>query len=938
MKTLNKSLSLVLLIIIISTQNLFSQILISDNIGTANGSAMLEVASTTKGMLIPRMTTDQRNTLGNLATTEPGLLVFDTDSVSFFIYGKTAKGTNGWVNLSNGGTVWEKSGNNIYLSSSNYNVGIGTNTPNKKFVLKAQNDNDTLFEIQDKDGKSLMIITPTLTKFYFNESNKKGIAGGFAVGRYATAKTTSDTALFIVTPDSTRVYTSGLASTVEAGGFAVGRYATAKGNPIKFFNTNIHNTRIYTDGDAKKGIAGGFAVGRYATAKGENTHKYFFADIDSTRIYTDGSETKGIAGGFAVGRYTKAKGTSSNYMYMVPDNYFIGHQAGDSIQKSSHTGKYNLFCGYESGLSDTSGSYNSFYGYQTGYKNTDGSDNLFLGYQSGYNNTFGSENIFLGVNSGYSNTSGDNNIFLGDSSGFFNTIGNNNVFLGIDAGNKNTTGYQNVFVGRSAGHENTVGHRNIFIGSWTGFQNETGEYNVFMGNSAGNQNTSGFHNVFIGTASGHDNINGFQNTCIGFRSAAETDSSKLNVIIGAYAGSEKNLGDVNTIIGTYAASNGGTGEANTIIGIAAGNQNIGDENTMIGSHAGDNNITGSTNVFIGSGSGRYNNGNENTIVGPLAGYDSKGSSNVFLGLNAGRASQVSNRLYISNWAADSSQALIYGEFDNKVLGLNAYVGIGTSVPATNTKLHVRQSGTPLSTQNAGTVACFQSNLNTWYWSRISVIAGNTGSSVIDFGDADLQNISYIRYDHSNDGMYFQTNGSEQMIINSSGNIGVGTNNPSSKLEIYGATQNIKISNTAETESGLIFNDTGDASSQYAKILYNSGNNKLNFYNANATAKLTVNTTGVNIGEGTTFKKIQAGSFNVGTNTGGGIKTVTINFPSAFANNPNVNVTVKGQDYSDVFAVTTRNVGTNSFQVNIYRVDSSGGVWGQTLYLDWYAWE
>ena len=50
----------------------------------ADNSAMLDVQATDKGVLIPRLTTEQRNLLA--ATAATGLLVFDSDSNAFFFY------------------------------------------------------------------------------------------------------------------------------------------------------------------------------------------------------------------------------------------------------------------------------------------------------------------------------------------------------------------------------------------------------------------------------------------------------------------------------------------------------------------------------------------------------------------------------------------------------------------------------------------------------------------------------------------------------------------------------------------------------------------------------------------------------------------------------------------------------------------------------------
>lgn len=60
---------------------------------TPDASSMLDVQSTTKGMLIPRMDTSQRTVIASPAT---GLMVFDTDTQSFWFFSGT------WTELSSG--------------------------------------------------------------------------------------------------------------------------------------------------------------------------------------------------------------------------------------------------------------------------------------------------------------------------------------------------------------------------------------------------------------------------------------------------------------------------------------------------------------------------------------------------------------------------------------------------------------------------------------------------------------------------------------------------------------------------------------------------------------------------------------------------------------------------------------------------------------------
>ncbi|MBI4931130.1 MAG: hypothetical protein HY841_10230, partial [Bacteroidetes bacterium] len=66
-----------------------ASLLAQDNVGigtnTPNASAILEMLSSNKGMLAPRVTTAQRNAIVVNASTD-GLLVFDTSFGCFFYY------------------------------------------------------------------------------------------------------------------------------------------------------------------------------------------------------------------------------------------------------------------------------------------------------------------------------------------------------------------------------------------------------------------------------------------------------------------------------------------------------------------------------------------------------------------------------------------------------------------------------------------------------------------------------------------------------------------------------------------------------------------------------------------------------------------------------------------------------------------------------------
>ncbi|MEN9415061.1 MAG: hypothetical protein RLZ62_1365 [Bacteroidota bacterium] len=100
-----------------------------------DNSAELDVSSTTKGLLAPRMTQAQR-----LAITNPaqGLIVYQTDGTAGFYYNAGSSGTPGWVILLNGnssipagnvtGTVAVANGGtgSSTASGARTNLGLGT--------------------------------------------------------------------------------------------------------------------------------------------------------------------------------------------------------------------------------------------------------------------------------------------------------------------------------------------------------------------------------------------------------------------------------------------------------------------------------------------------------------------------------------------------------------------------------------------------------------------------------------------------------------------------------------------------------------------------------------------------------------------------------------------------------------------------------------------
>jgi hypothetical protein len=370
--------------------------------------------------------------------------------------------------------------------------------------------------------------------------------------------------------------------------------------------------RIYVD-DGAKGSKGGFAVGGFGLEKDAFSDKYMDVSREGVNIYLDTDPlTKTKKGGFAVGSLDMAKGTVQKLLDVNMDcvRVFI-----DDLPGKPTKGGFAV-SGFETGK---------------------GPDDNFLkvdltkikaGKVEYINLT--PQNTFIGE------LAGKNNALAGDNGAY-------NSFIGYQSGFNNTSGHHNTYIGWKAGYN--VGpdaHYNIFIGNSTGYNNY-GSNNIFIGDRSGNRNTSGTQNVFI----------------------------------GLQAGQKNKTGNNNMFLGSNAGQRDSTGSNNTFVGTAAGQYNIvGSDNVYMGWRAGNVNNAGS-NVMIGVDAGSLATGSNNVFLGYQAGYNANtgGSGSLFLGYQAGYYETGSNKLYITNikgtnLADGKAKALIYGEFDNKIVTIN----------------------------------------------------------------------------------------------------------------------------------------------------------------------------------------------------------------------------------------------------------------------------
>ena len=148
----------------------FSQSVAVNNDGTdAHPSAMFEIKSNNKGLLIPRMSTAERTAIDNPAT---GLIVYDTDLDRFYFHG-----SSGWIEVTAGGTsnYWSLNGTHIFKNNGG-NVGIGISIPGAALHIKR--DLEALRLEGSFSYLSLYNNTNAYTGFFGLGSNQNNVALG----------------------------------------------------------------------------------------------------------------------------------------------------------------------------------------------------------------------------------------------------------------------------------------------------------------------------------------------------------------------------------------------------------------------------------------------------------------------------------------------------------------------------------------------------------------------------------------------------------------------------------------------------------------------------------------------------------------------------------------------------------------------------------------
>ena len=285
--------------------------------------------------------------------------------------------------------------------------------------------------------------------------------------------------------------------------------------------------------------------------------------------------------------------TDNGYKLQVNGDATInGHWVGlggGSVSTNVVLGQYNL-------NNNVSGGSNTAIGYSALSYNT-ASNNTAVGRQAAYNNTTGSI-VAVGYQAGYGNTTGGSNTFIGHQAFQNNTTASGNTALGLQAG-RNIIGSNNTVLGAGAVLVGSGGNNLTVVGR-EALYNNTQSNNTAIGYKAARSNTSGSI-VAVGYEAGFSNTTSVGVTAIGY-SALRSSTGSDNTSVGYASLFNNTTGIRNTAVGKDALVTNSTGQDNVAIGESALRNNTSSFNTAIGHNAGDANTSGSNNIFIGKDS------------------------------------------------------------------------------------------------------------------------------------------------------------------------------------------------------------------------------------------------------------------------------------------------------------------------------------------------
>lgn len=328
-------------------------------------SAILELSSDTRGLLLPRLTD---SAMRNMPAPSIGLVVFNRSDSTLYMFG-----SSGWNAISSDNKTWRSQRDTVFTSPGK-RVGINTTQPTQALSVNGHVQIDSNIYLPNSISTGVGVIYKNGVPFLHNAglmSQQNVYLGAYAGSFHPLAKKN----------------------------VAIGSYALA-------------------NSDGADNIAVGYSAGKSLIGGSSYTASYKNLFVG----YLCGELATGGVNNIAVGNmagYVFQHGSVNNIVIGDATGKELTTGIGNSLigaNVQTSTGLLNTGMGANSGMQMRNGSYNTWLGANALQQNKSGQYNTVIGTQAGTQDSLGSFNVFLGA---YAATSsqGSLNVVIGSFAG-----------------------------------------------------------------------------------------------------------------------------------------------------------------------------------------------------------------------------------------------------------------------------------------------------------------------------------------------------------------------------------------------------------------------------------------------------------------------------------------------------------------------------------------